>query len=180
MRNGKGICGLSRNCSLNFPGALVGLIFALLASTGGCAPEVAGNAIGKANLQSALRTKGVVPVTDFVNVPSGTICVLYPYQIMVDQTAPRSEQINAHLKEQNYSSDEDQWAFVVASNGSTVVSVFRRASDFDIFSLAEIHALDYAKLPAGFVPANCAEIGRARISSIDLRNRTFLLLGEVK
>lgn len=158
----------------------VGVCWLFFAPIAGCESSERQQMITESILREKIRIGEVTRLSDLLKKPTGTLCVLYPYQPSVSASTPHSARINAYLKATNYVADESHWSLVFIEDDTITVSTFKRSEKLDILATHEVQPTHRKNMPQGFDPANCAPMALAGIAKIEVQNRIYLILGKMK
>jgi hypothetical protein len=131
-------------------------------------------------LRQRLAIGEALPLEALESKPGDLICALYPYQEAFPEGLANVHFFNNRLQSIGYEANEYSWAFVFGDKTAVTVSKFSRSRQLDILSAREVLVSDKAKIPKGFMPADCVPINKAGLAKIKLHDRTYLILGEVE
>ena len=151
--------------------------FPLLASIA-FAPSVDAGALEYKAIESvpigkAMQLSGLSPR------PAAVVCVLQPYQDRLFSKETFAVKANIYLAEQNYVTGEGHFAFVFIGAETIDISTFKRSKQLDILAKHEITS-GRQDLPEGFVPQDCVSWDFAALARISMRDRIYVVLGEVR
>lgn len=133
--------------------------------------------------QDAVRNIPMGQTLPFSNLSSSAfqeICLLQPYQDRLVSSETSATRVNEFLATVDYIPDEGRFAFVLIGRETIEIAVFKRSRHLDILAKHTISPSVEETLPKGFVPLDCANGETAALMKTELRDRTYIVLGEVR
>lgn len=138
-----------------------------------------GGVITQESLQNDLKVGEVLRLDKLAKTTNGQVCVLQPYQPYLSEHAKECP-CECQFEDLGYQAAEGHWAFVVVDAGKVALSRFKRSEALDILGGHEIQQQHVAELPKRFASVECASLQTAVVAKIKLRNRVFLVLGQMR
>ncbi len=158
--------------------AVISLLIAVI-FFGACSDQ-SGFSINEKTLRDRIKIGELISIGGLLNKAEDRICILYPYQSSLSGKDSMTVKINNYLKSVSYSADEGHWAFVYI--GANVISIdrFKRSERLDILAPHEINENLKMKLPDRFQPTSCSFVKVGKFLKLNVSDRNYLVMGEIK
>jgi hypothetical protein len=131
------------------------------------------------NAFNSIRMGEAKRLADLSPFKAETICLLQPYQDRLPSEHPYSARVNQYLVAEDYRGDESHFAFVLVGKDGIEIAAFARSKQLDVLAKHGVSLLFEKSLPKGFQARNCASGGPAAIAKTSLKERTYVVLGEI-
>lgn len=134
------------------------------------------------NIKNKFEHEIPIPLRSVFKKNTGVVCVIYPYGDKVINTNGGNEKeiktINEYLRKIDFVADEGTWGLIVLIKNDIQLLKFDRNPD--ILSSLEVEALKKIRVPSGFMPQQCASIDFGYFVQTTIKDRKFVILGEMK
>ncbi|MDF0694985.1 hypothetical protein PYR71_00370 [Rhizobium sp. MC63] len=88
--------------------------------------------------------------------------------------------MNQYLAANDYAPDEGHFALVLVGRQAIEIAAFDRSRKLDVLAKHKVSSPVAEMLPKGFAPHDCASGQSAAFLKIEIRGRTYVLLGETR
>lgn len=117
---------------------------------------------------------------DLSSFDAQAVCILQPYQGRLSAGDALAARVNDYLAANNYAPDEGHFALVLIGTEAIEVAAFNRSRRLDVLARHEVSSPVAELLPKDFAPHDCASGQSAALLKIEMRERTYVLLGETR
>jgi hypothetical protein len=117
----------------------------------------------------AVPDNQIIMVSEIAYPDAETVCVLQPYQNLLNPKGDASAELNARLRDELPVADEAHFTF----------AVFRKHG-LELDRILRSRLPVGAVLPRGFIQAECASSSSAAVVKIRFRERAYIVFGEIR
>lgn len=128
----------------------------------------------------AMRPGSLARFADFVPDGRQMVCMMSPYQHQLAFEHPSTTQVNEDFAQKGFSLDEGNFAFVLIGAEKFEILELRRSKELDVLDISQISALPEQTLPDGLFARECVDWAEAVVAKIELGDRTFIRLGQMR